>query len=262
MVLMKARKPMDITQIIILIGIGLFGGAWNAIAGGATLFTFPALMAAGLPPVVANATNYLALLPSNAAALPAYREELRGLKDSLLPLLLVSGFGAVVGSMLLLASDPDVFVLLIPFLILFATVLFAFGDVFRAWLFKHLGEASGNKVVYFALFLSSIYGGYFGAGLGFILLAIAQIMGFSNFHVANSIKNLLATSFTILSILVFGIGGLIAWPQAFATMIGSTVGGYIGGRVAKHISTRHLRSIVILLGAFLSLVYFYRTFMQ
>jgi uncharacterized membrane protein YfcA len=251
---------MELTQIIFLVGIGLFGGAWNAIAGGATLFTFPALMAVGLPPVVANATNYLALLPSNAAALPAYREELRGLGKSLLPLLVVSGLGAIVGSILLLVSDPDLFVLLIPFLILFATGLFAFGDTFRTWLLKGLGEARGKRVIYVALFLSSIYGGYFGAGLGFILLAIAQIMGFSDFHVANSIKNLLATSFTILSILVFGIGGLIAWPEAVTMMVGSTIGGYAGGLLAKRVNTRYLRGLVIAFGLILSLVYFGRTF--
>lgn len=251
---------MDATQATILIGIGLFGGVWNAIAGGATLFTFPALMALGLPPVVANATNYLALLPSNAAALPAYKEELRGLGKSLLPLLVVSGLGAIIGSILLLVSDPDVFVVLIPFLILVATGLFAFGDALRSWLLNTMGEAHGKTAIYAALFVSSIYGGYFGAGLGIILLAIAQLMGFSNFHIANSIKNLLATSFTILSILVFGIGGLIAWPQAITMMIGSTIGGYAGGRLAKRVNTTYLRGVVLMFGLVLSLVYFARIF--
>lgn len=251
---------MDTLQVLILVSIGLFGGVWNAIAGGATLFTFPALIATGLPPVVANATNYLALLPSNAAAIPAYREELRGLGATILPLLVVSGIGAMIGSILLLVSDPDFFVTLLPFLILMATGLFAFGDVLRAWLLATMGENRGNKATFVGLFLSSIYGGYFGAGLGFILLAIAQLMGFSSFHIANSIKNLLATSFTILSILVFGIGGLIAWPQAIAMMVGSTIGGYAGGRLAKRVNTRYLRSVVIIFGLLLSLVYFVRAF--
>ncbi|MEP1611875.1 MAG: sulfite exporter TauE/SafE family protein [Roseobacter sp.] len=251
---------MDGTQALILVTIGLFGGVWNAIAGGATLFTFPALMAVGLPPIVANATNYLALLPSNAAALPAYRQELRGLGKSLPPLLFVSGLGAVLGSLLLLVSDAEVFVALIPFLILFATGLFAFGDKLRAWLMKALGEVRGNSVIYVGLFISSIYGGYFGAGLGIILIAIAQIMGYSDFHIANSIKNLLATSFTILSILVFGVGGLIAWPEAVTMMVGSTIGGYVGGRLAKRVNTKYLRGVVIAFGFFLSVVYFIRTF--
>lgn len=251
---------MDIGQIGILVGIGLVGGVWNAIAGGATLFTFPALMAVGLPPVVANATNYLALLPSNAAALPAYREELRGLGRTLWPLMIVSGLGAICGSLLLLVSDPDIFTFLIPFLILLATILFASGDALRRRLMSFAGATKGDGLIYAALFTVSIYGGYFGAGLGIILLAIAQIMGFSDFHVANSIKNLLATSFTILSIVVFGIGGLIAWPEALTMMVGSTLGGYLGGRYAKKVNPRILRGLVIAFGLLLSLVYFVRTF--
>ncbi|MCK7615928.1 sulfite exporter TauE/SafE family protein [Roseibium sediminicola] len=251
---------MDAVQIAILMGIGLIGGAWNAIAGGATLFTFPALMAAGLPPVAANATNYLALLPSNAAVLPAYRDELRGLGSKLMPLLVVSGLGAVTGSLLLLVSDPDLFVVLIPFLILLATLLFAFGDALRKRVLAIVGETRGSGLIYAALFVSSIYGGYFGAGLGIILLAIAQIMGFTDFHVGNSIKNLLATSFTILSILVFGVGGLISWPEAFTMMVGSTIGGYYGGRFAKKVNQKVLRGLVTGFGVLLSVVYFARTF--
>lgn len=251
---------MNASQILILASIGFVGGIWNAIAGGATLFTFPALMAVGLPPVVANATNYLALLPSNAAALPAYREELRKLGKRLLPLVVVSGLGALAGSMLLIVSDPEFFVVLIPFLILLATLLFAFGDRLRRKLLGHFGETGSGVILYAALFVSSVYGGYFGAGLGVILLAIAQFMGFSGFHMANSIKNLLAVSFTLLSVLVFGIGGLIAWPEASTMMAGSLLGGYAGGRLAKRVHTRYLHGAVIVFGFVLSGVYFARTF--
>ena len=251
---------MDAEQAAILVAIGLFGGAWNAVAGGATLFTFPALMAAGLPPVVANATNYLALLPSNAAALPAYRQELRTVGRALWPLLIVSGLGAVAGSLLLLISDPKIFERLVPLLILLATLLFAFGGRLHGWLLALAGEAKSRTPVYAALFLSSIYGGYFGAGLGIILLAIAQIMGWRDFHLANSIKNLLAVSFTLLSILVFGIGGLIAWPEAAAMMVGSTLGGYQGGRLAKRVDQRVLRVAVIVFGLVLSFWYGARMF--
>ena len=251
---------MSYETILILVAIGIFGGAWNAVAGGATLFTFPALMAAGLPPVVANATNYLALLPSNAAALPAYRQELKSVGAALWPLLIVSGLGAVTGSLLLMVSDPAFFVNLIPFLILLATMLFAFGEPLRRRLVAATGSQTSNGLVYSVLFICSIYGGYFGAGLGIILLAIAQIMGFTTFHIANSIKNLLATSFTILNIIIFGIGGLIAWPEALAMMVGSTLGGYFGGRYAKRVNERYLRFLVIAFGLVLSAVYFWQSF--
>ena len=135
---------MDLSQSLLLVGIGIVGGVWNAIAGGATLFTFPALMAAGLPPMVANATNYVALLPSNAAALPAYGQELRQLGRSLIPLAIMSGAGAVFGSVLLVWSNPDVFVVLIPFLILLATVLFAAGDAVRQRFIASFGQTKST----------------------------------------------------------------------------------------------------------------------
>ena len=251
---------MELLDVVTLLGIGVLGGVWNAVAGGATLFTFPALMAAGLPPLVANATNYVALLPSNAAALPAYRCELRQVGRALWPLVIVSGLGAIVGSVLLLFSDPGVFERLIPALILTATALFAFGEQIRAKLLQVAGGTRTGSVVYLGLFVASIYGGYFGAGLGIILLGIAQIMGYSDFHVANAIKNLLASSFSLLSIIVFGVGGLIAWPQAFAMMAGSTLGGYLGGTFAKYTNPRLLRGAVILFGVVLSGVYAWRAF--
>lgn len=249
---------MTYDTILILVGVGVLGGAWNAVAGGATLFTFPALIAVGLPPIVANATNYLAILPSNAAALPGYRQELKEIGRAIWPLMIVSGAGAIVGSILLTLSDPELFVTLIPLLILFATALFAFGDRARALLVRSTGGDLSGKVAYTTLFLSSIYGGYFGAGLGIILLGIAQILGYSQFHIANALKNLLATTFTVVSIVIFGVSGLIAWPEAAVMMCGSTVGGYLGGRYARLVNQNVLRFVVICFGLGLSVVYFIR----
>ncbi len=249
---------MDATIMIFLVLIGFVGGAWNAIAGGATLFTFPALMATGLPPVVANATNYLAMLPSNAAAIPAYRHELGQVGHRIWPLLIVSGLGAIVGSFLLISSEQALFEFLIPFLILIATVLFAFGSKIADWFKSALSHHASKIALCVALFAFSIYGGYFGAGLGIILLAVVQVMGFTSFHVANSLKNLLATSFTVLSIAVFGVGGIIAWPEALIMMIGSTAGGYLGGRYARFANETYLRFGITIFGLVLSAVYFVR----
>ncbi len=249
---------MTYDTILILIGVGVLGGAWNAVAGGATLFTFPALILVGLPPIIANATNYLAILPSNAAALPGYRRELKDIGSALWPLMIVSGLGAVLGSILLTLSDPELFVALIPVLILFATALFAFGDRVRARLISATGGDLSRNVAFTALFVSSIYGGYFGAGLGIILLGIAQILGYTQFHIANALKNLLATTFTIVSIAIFGFSGLIAWPEAAVMMIGSTLGGYLGGRYARLVNEKLLKGIVIGFGLALSVVYVWR----
>ncbi|UUX50376.1 sulfite exporter TauE/SafE family protein [Nisaea acidiphila] len=245
----------------ILLMIGIFAGAWNAIAGGASLFTFPALMATGLPPMVANATNYLALLPSGAAALPAYKDELRDAGWRLVPLLVISGLGAVVGSLLLTVSDPDMFREIVPFLLMIATALFAFGDRLRATLLQTLGHSRSRLLILATMFAFSVYGGYFGAGLGIILLGVVQVFGFEGYHAANGVKNLVATFFTILSVTIFGIGGLISWPAAIAMMTGSTIGGYLGGRLAKRVNTRWLRTGIICFGVILAAVYFQRIYL-
>lgn len=251
---------MTIESSLLLICVGLVGGAWNALAGGATLFTFPALMAVGLPPIQANATNYVAMLPSNAAAIPAYSWELKAIGWSQVwPLLAVSGVGSVVGSLLLLVSIQALFEVLIPFLILLATLLFAFGTNISAWVSNFDSSKTSSGALYFALFFFSIYGGYFGAGLGIILLAIVQIMGFTSFHMANSLKNLLATSFTMLSIVVFGVGGIIAWPEALTMMTGSALGGYFGARYGRLVNEYYLRKGIIAFGLILSGYYFYKS---
>jgi len=246
---------MDWISAGFLVAVGVVGGVWNAVAGGATLFTFPALMAAGLPPVVANATNYLALLPSNAAALPAYRDELRRMGPALWPLVCVSGAGAAAGSLLLMVSTPSVFLNLVPVLILVATALFAFGEAVRAALLRALGHGRGDRAIRLLLFVASVYGGYFGAGLGIILLAVAQMLGYSRFNQANALKNLLATSFTVISIVLFGVGGLIDWPTAALVMLGSTAGGFAGARIAKRVNERYLRIAVVAFGLVLSAVF-------
>ena len=246
---------VDISQIALFLVIGLLGGVWNAVAGGATLFTFPALVAVGLPPMVANATNFLALLPSNAAALPAYRHELFAIGWRLAPLVVVSGFGAVLGSLLLLASDPAIFMALVPTLILVATGLFAFGDALRVRFLDPLDARTGAIAVYAALFVFSIYGGYFGAGLGIVLLGVAKVLGFAQFHDANAVKNLLATSFVAVSVAVFGIGGLIDWHAAGVVMIGSAIGGYFGAIYARHVRESVLRLAVIVFGCVLAAVF-------
>ena len=248
---------MGVDVIILLLIIGFIGGVLNAVAGGSSLITFPALMAMGLPPVVANATNFFGLIASNAAALPAYRRELREVIPQIIPLLLLSGVGGLVGALLLLVSDPQVFIALIPFLILFATLMFAFGDKVKTFLDQlHAGHALGLTI----LFLSAIYGGYFGAGLGIILLAVVQIFGFREYNQANAIKNLLGTFFSVISILIFGFGGLINWPYAAVMVVGSTIGGYSGGIMAKRFDNTTLRKALIIYGLLLSGIYFLRNF--
>lgn len=219
---------LDTFTVIFLLAAGFVGGVWNSLAGAATLFTFPVLVFAGLPPIIANATNFLALLPANAAALPVYIKELKSVGwGPILKMIFASGVGAIAGSYLLIYSGEALFLFVVPYLILAATFLFAFGDQIRAFMIKgrFAKVVSGSVGPLIVMGLFSIYGGYFGAGLGIILLAIVQIMGYSDFLIANSLKNLLATTFTIISIVIFGTNGLINWPVAVIMMAASTAGG-------------------------------------
>jgi uncharacterized membrane protein YfcA len=251
---------LDLQTTVFLLTIGFVGGVWNAMASGATLFTFPALVLVGLPPVVANATNFLALLPANAAALPACMNEIRSVGwKAILIMVIASGIGAVAGSLLLVASGNALFMNLVPYLILAATAMFAFStqikDAMSSGTFGKFASGPIMPLILLAVF--SIYGGYFGAGLGIILLATVTIMGYSDFIVANSLKNLLATSFTIVSIIVFGLNGIIAVEVAIVMMIASTFGGYLGGVLSKKINAVYMKRFVICFGLFLGFYYLF-----
>ena len=257
----RVRLKLELHDFILLVSIGIVAGAWNAVAGGATLFSFPVLMAVGLPPEVANATNFLAIAPANLFAIPAYLPEIRKIGRQILPILVYSGAGAIIGSVLLIISDPSLFEFLVPFLLLAATLLFVLGEKVRSWLLNVAGEGKSQTVIYVALFTVSIYGGYFGAGVGVILLALSQLLGFNDFHMANAIKNVTATSFMILSIFLFGANGLIAWPEAITMMFGSAIGGYGGGIIAKRLNQSFLRLAVAVFGFVLTAIYIARVFL-
>ena len=247
-------------EIVFLFVVGFIGGIWNAIAGGATLFTFPALLYVGLPPIVANATNFMALLPANAAALPACIDELKGIcRRKILIMILASSIGAVMGSYLLILSGNALFTSIIPYLILAATALFAFSNQIHQLLSSGaLGKFAATPAMPIALLaIFSIYGGYFGAGLGIIILSIVQIMGYSEFVVANSLKNLIATIFSCFSVAVFGFSGVIAFEEVGIMMVASTFGGYTGGVLSKKVNSHYMKIFVTCFGLCLGLYYLF-----
>lgn len=251
---------LEFGTLAFLLVAGFIGGIWNAIAGAATLFTFPVLLLAGLPPVVANATNFLALLPANAAALPAYAKELKTVgRKAILWMIFASGSGAILGSYLLILTGETLFVFVVPYLILAATLLFAFGEQIRTLMINSRFSllASGPVAPLVLMGVFSIYGGYFGAGLGIILLAIVQIMGYTDFLEANSLKNLLATTFTMISIVIFGFNGLIDWSVAVVMMVASSIGGYLGGYYSRYVNAKYLRGFVVAFGLSLSFYYIF-----
>lgn len=250
----------ELLTYIGLVGAGFIAGAVNAIAGGGTFFTFPVLIWAGLPPFVANATNMIALTPSNVAALPAFRAQLLKLKGVLLWPSVVGILGGGMGAILVLALGAYVFAQAVPYLMATATALFAFAPTIRKWISKSntSGFTSWSIGSLMAVFVFSIYGGYFGAGLGQILLAATILIGFSDLHEANAIKNLVVSAVSLTALVIFGLSGAVHWPFAAVMAVSSAVGGYFGGRLSQAIPQTILRLAIIAFGVFLTGYYFLR----
>ncbi|MFY0309888.1 sulfite exporter TauE/SafE family protein [Leisingera sp. D0M16] len=243
---------MELATAAVLAGAGMLAGAVNAMAGGGTFFTFPVLIWAGLPPMVANITNMVALLPANLAALPAFRAELAALgRRSLLPLV-ISVVGGTFGALLLLWLGAAAFAAAVPYLIAFATLLFAAAPRLR----RHVqGLTAGQAVPAAVLLLFSVYGGYFGAGLGQITLAALILAGFGSLHEANALKNAMVFAVSLMAVMIFGLSGQVAWGHALVMMLSSAAGGYLGGVLSLLLSPSLLRGGIIAFGSFLSLYY-------
>ena len=261
---------------ILLIGAGGFAaGAVNSMAGGGTFFSFPAMLAVGLPPVVANASNSVALWPGSLSGAWAYRKELAPYKRYLLPMGIASLLGGAAGGMLLLAAGDAQFAALIPWLLAFATLLFAFSPQLSG-LLKRLRQRSqtvqpvaaknppgehgaGAPVGWLVHFLVSIYGGFFGAGMGILMMASLAIGGHEDVQHINALKNLLSAVIYSITITTFIIAGAVSWPHTLVMVVTATLGGYWGARMARKIQGPWLRRMVIAVGCALTAYYFYKT---
>lgn len=227
-------------------------GAINSVAGGGTLITFPSLIWVGLASTIANATSTVAIWPGSLGALWGYRRDLRGLPPATYLLIVPSAIGGIIGAVLLVMTPTAVFDRLIPLLILFATLLFMLQDpVQRA--IKTTGKAhAGSKgwligALLFQ-FLVSLYGGYFGAGIGILMLAAFGIMGFTEIHQMNGLKNFLALCINGIAAVYFIGSGMVSWPHALVMAVGAIMGGIWGAGVARRIGPTSVRRIVVAVG--------------
>lgn len=252
---------MSIWQIA-LVGVAAFcAGAMNSVAGGGTFFSFPALLAAGVPPVAANASNSVALWPASLSGAWAYRTELARYKRYLIPMGIVSFIGGIGGGLLLLATKDATFSRLIPWLLLFATVLFAFSGKLSALLRGKDAAKPGNSPTALAgQAVVSVYGGFFGAGMGILMLASLAMAGHDDVHEINAIKNLLSAVIYSVTVLTFVIAGAIDWPYTLIMLVTATLGGYWGATIARKIPALWLRRFIIVVGFTLTVFYFYKTF--
>jgi len=246
---------------IALVGIAAFcAGAMNSVAGGGTFFSFPALLAVGVPPVAANASNSVALWPASLSGAWAYRKELARYKRYLIPMGIVSFIGGIGGGLLLLSTQDATFSKLIPWLLLFATILFAFSGRISSWLRGPESGKPGNSASSLAgQAVVSVYGGFFGAGMGILMLASLAMAGHDDVHEINAIKNLLSAIIYSVTVMTFVAAGAVDWPYTLIMLATATLGGYWGATIARKIPALWLRRFIITVGMLLTVFYFYKT---
>jgi uncharacterized membrane protein YfcA len=250
--------------VALLLGAGLVGGIANAIAGGATLITFPAMLAAGLPPVMANASNAVAVTPGHMIAAIADRERIPPADRRIVALVLAALLAGAIGAVLLLITPARLFTLLVPLLIGTATLVFAFAPQlqsrFAAW-GRGSAHHAGTPATAALIGLTSIYGGYFGAGLGVMMIAVLSVTGMSDIRAANALKNLMATAVSAATIAIFVIQDVVSWPETLVMLAGAASGGFLGGHLVRVLPPSTARRIVIAVGAAMTAIYAYRYWM-
>lgn len=242
-------------------------GAMNAIAGGGTFFSFPAMLMAGVPPVTANASNSVALWPASLSSAWAYRHEAMRHGRWAVLLAILSVIGGLVGGLLLLAISNQTFMRLVPWLLLVATTLFALStQVSRIirWLKQRLNIAASERPgsIGGALFqlMVAIYGGFFGAGMGILTLAALSIQGFEDMQEINALKNLTSAMNYTVAALTFIIAGAISWPHTLVALVTAAIGGYVGAAFARKLPGQWLKRLVIAVGAILTVIYFIKSY--
>ncbi len=253
---------MTFPQILLLFIAAVIGGTLNAVAGGGTFFTVPALIFTGVPPVTSNTTSTIALWPGSIASIGAYRRELAEQRRGILLLLVgTSLIGGILGAILLLHTPQNIFVHLLPYLLFLATVLFAASPYITKLL--HVRNVENTQLsiptvigMSFAQLIIAIYGGYFGGGIGILMLATLSIMGMENIHMMNAVKTLLTACINGVAVIAFIIAGIVVWPQALLMIVGTIIGGYGGAYYARKIDQKWIRLFVIVVGIAMTVYFF------
>ncbi|NMG44303.1 TSUP family transporter [Aromatoleum toluvorans] len=250
---------------ILLVGLAAtMAGAMNSVAGGGTFFSFPALLTIGVPPVVANASNAVALWPASLSGAWAYRRELARFRTGLAALSLVALVGGMAGGVLLLSTGDDTFSQLIPWLLLTATVMFAASGRISALLARLRqrpadGPSHGSAGGLLFQLGVSIYGGFFGAGMGIVMIAALAIQGHRDIHDINALKNWLSAIIYSVAVVTFVVAGAVSWPHTLVMIVTAAIGGYWGAVGARKVPAAWLRRFIIGVGSILTTYYFLKT---
>jgi len=241
---------MTMDGLALALAAAAAAGAVNAVAGGGTLLTFPAIVALGVPPLVANATSTVALWPGSLGSMWGYRGELAGARPWVIGFAAPSLLGGALGAWLLLHTPAGSFARIVPFLVLGATALFLVqGPVTRRLRARPGNPAEGPRWGFLAAqLLVAVYGGYFGAGIGILMLAVLGFMGLTNIHRMNGLKNWGGMCINGVAVAMFAGGGIVNWPVALAMAAGGIAGGYFGSRLARRISQQRVRHAIVAIG--------------
>jgi uncharacterized protein len=249
---------VDFTRLALVAVAAMAAGLVNAIAGGGSLLSFPALLAAGLPGVTASVTNTVALCPGYLGGTFAQRRDLAGQGRRIVQLLPTSALGGVAGALLLLATGEAMFAVVVPFLLLFAVGLLAFQDRLRRLVLARPRATHGEVWALVPVALAAVYGGYFGAGLGVIVLAVLAVVIDDSLSRLNALKQLVSLAVNVTAAIAFLFSGRIDWTLTLVMAVSALVGGVIGGAIASRVPPKLLRGIVIATGLGVSAVYFAR----
>ncbi|MDP7593520.1 MAG: sulfite exporter TauE/SafE family protein [Litorilituus sp.] len=252
-------------ELLLLFLAGFVGGTLNSIAGGGSFITFPALLYVGIPPVAANATNTFASCAGYVSGAYAFRESMYEHKKKLPLLITISLIGGLLGAWFLLQTPESIFQEAIPWLLLFATLLFIFGLKINMLLKKLTSNYQhatllGYLLLVLILLSISIYGGFFNAGLGIITLSYLALAGYTNINTMNGMKLLISSLVSLIAIAVFITSDVIAWYEGIIVLMGSSVGGYLAANISKRISQCYIRNFVIIVSCAITLYFFIKVY--
>jgi hypothetical protein len=242
---------------------GVLGGALNSVAGGGSFIAFPALLFTGVPPIPANATNTIALWTAAAASGGAYRKHLDVSRRVMIPLLTASLVGGLLGALLLLKTPAQTFMRVLPWLTLVATLLFAFGKKVaggRGSVMEHEASTSALAATTFFQLAVAIYGGYFGGGVGIVMLAMLAALGMTNIHAMNALKSVMGFVINGVAVLTFIVARAVYWKPGLVMIAGGIAGGYLGAHYAQKLPPASIRIFVVLVGAGMTVYFFWKSY--
>lgn len=258
----ESPMPLDPLQYLLIALAAVAAGAVNALAGGGTLITFPALTSVGVPTVAANITNTVALSPGYLGATLAQRAEILDQRRRLMYLLPAATLGGLVGGFLLLNTSEKLFRQLVPFLILLASLLLAVQEPLRRRLVARAARSGGGARhegwAAVPVLFAAIYGGYFGAGLSVIVLAVLGLSLDDNLTRLNALKQIISFTTNMTAALLFLFSGQVVWSAAAVMAVGAMIGGAMGGRLAGRVKPATLRLVVVTIGIIIAIIYFIR----